>query len=212
MYGFGKKKIYRDNRKGVRRGSFNTRRQGSRGTWLAAHLNSRVQILIVVQNEATEGGFEQRYNSIKTVWSGIKPISHASQRRWSSIEGFGTVTHEFIFRYNAINDFHKEYGSGFGSGFDTVPNITGLTESMFLFYEKVSTTRGELFRVKRGFNNEEVDEYTVVLAEKIEEFGTGGNFLPDSSYIELVGGGILELISGGGLEFVEGSVLSEYIG
>lgn len=128
--------------------------------WAAPKLNKRVQILSPTQDEATLGGIIQDYDVIKTVWAGVSPLHETARVRYSSIDGLGTASHQFVFRYLALQ------------GLDGSTAIYSLTSNHYLKLEQGST-EGRLFRVLRIVDPEENYELIRCIAEEVEEQGTG---------------------------------------
>ena len=128
--------------------------------WVAPFLNKRVQILKPIQTEATLGGFIQDYEVLKTIWGGIKPFSESARVRFSVIDDLSTVSHQFAFRYLALQ------------GIDGSSAIYPLTSNHYLGLEQGSGIV-RLFRAVRLLDVDEKHEILRVLAEEVEEQGTG---------------------------------------
>lgn len=165
MYAFGRKK----------------RKNPTKKKWVVSRLNERVQVLKPVQVNESDGSLSQKYLRLTTIWGAFNPISHTAYQRWSSIENFESISHEFIFRYSAVNTLHTEYGQAFSGAFDNIADLNPLKGDIYLMVEKSTSgvTKGRLFRIRRILNDEENDEYLSVLSEEIEELGTGAVIGPD---------------------------------
>lgn len=129
--------------------------------WITPNLNKRVQIMQHSQDEATAGGFIKGYDVLKTVWGGFKPFNEFQRMRYSSIEGLGKVTHQFIFRYLTIQEINTE------------TEIFKMDSSYYLKVEYGDANTGRIFRVRGQADADEKKEFFRVLAEEIEETGTG---------------------------------------
>ena len=160
-------------------------------TCLAAQLSSRVQILIPSQRPNDDGGFDlgfgvqasdafavsdfERLAPILTVWMEFNPVSF--QGRGGQYIGGEQVneaiTHRFKCRHSSIQALGKEFGLGFNINFQFLSNLMPLKCDYFLLVQQGSTVKGRLFRIHNITNNKEEREYLNILAEEIEERGTG---------------------------------------
>jgi len=147
--------------------------------WLAPKLDQRVQILLPVQDEEDAGGLTQKYTLLKTIWAGLKPVSHNSYRRWQATSDLQNISHEFIIRVNAVQDLNVEFSSAFTVAFDQIEDIHPFKSDMFLMLESGSTVKGRMFRIRRIMNVDEKGEHLSILAEEMEELGTGANYPSD---------------------------------
>lgn len=160
MYGFGRDKKHK--RSTIRR-----------KIWLAPQLNKRVDILEPSQDESTDGGFNQTYTTLKSIWAGVKPVSHTTYVRWSSIEEFDSITHEIIIRRNSVDDLHTAFSYAFGTGFDSIADLNPIKSNLYMLLNQGSGPKGRLFRLRRAMDVGEKREYISILAEEVEERGTG---------------------------------------
>jgi hypothetical protein len=145
-------------------------------TWLAPKLDKRVQIGEPIQEANDDGGFDFSFTTLLTVWMGMKPITPGEFMRAQYIRGaqiLEGVSHRFIVRRTAISSLSKEYGKGFGNGFDSMEDLTMVKSNYFLFVQHGSTVRGRLFRIRDIVDNMEQGEYFHISAEEIEQRGTG---------------------------------------
>ena len=147
--------------------------------WLAPKLDQRVQILQPIQTESDEGGLTQKYSIMKTIWGGVKAVSHNKYREFMSTENLERSSHEFIFRLSSLDTLNKEYTTAFASSFNQTSKQHPFREDMFLMLEQGSTVKGRMFRVRRVQDADEKGEFISVLASEIEELGTGGNYGSD---------------------------------
>jgi hypothetical protein len=145
-------------------------------TWLAPHLDKRVQIGTASQTPNSSGGFDFVFNSLLTIWMGMKPISPGEYMRSRYIRGVQTeetTTHRFIARQTALASLGKEFGRAFGSGFKSIQDFTMIKSDYFMFVQGGSTVRGRLFRIRDIMDNKEQGEYFHISSEEIEQQGTG---------------------------------------
>lgn len=147
-------------------------------TWLAPKLNKRVQVRIPIQTPNDSGGFDRSYDTVSTIWGGYKPKNSTRY-----IRGVQTVslspdnqnvgTHEFIIRRVAIDTLGRQFGKGFGAGFDSIADLHPLKSEFFFFVQDSSTVKGRLFRIINITDNNEQKEFLKVDCKEIEETGTG---------------------------------------
>lgn len=141
-------------------------------TWLVPKLKDRLMILKPIQTpNADTGGFDQTYETLMTIWSGINQVIPGSYIRGVQVDE--ATTHLIIMRYSAIKTIGRSFSSGFSTGFDSIPDLTPLKSDLFLFEKRGSTSKGKLFRVRQILNYKNRDEYLQIHAEEIEEQGTG---------------------------------------
>jgi len=140
-------------------------------TFLADKLNHRVEIKQPIQTPNADGGYDRSYETLFTIWGGVEPIKYNPYIRGTNSEQ-GTATHKFTFRFTALSSLGRAFGLGFGDGFDTIADLNTLKSEYYLFMKK-NGAKGKLFRVKNIKSNAERDEYILVMAEEIEEHGTG---------------------------------------
>lgn len=146
-------------------------------TWLAAKLNKRVQIRIPIQTPNSTGGYDRTYKTALTVWAQVIPTNNPSYIRGTQISTFGkniqnAGTHEFTIRKIAVSTLGTEWGKGFGSGYDSIPDLRSLKSEFYLFMEN-TTVKGQLFKIISIKDNDEKQEYLKIRAEEIEEQGSG---------------------------------------
>jgi len=142
-------------------------------TWLVPRLDKRVQILEPSQGEAEAGGFIQDYSTLKTIWMGVESVSHNAYRRFSSIEGFGNVSHTFICRRNAVDTLGVAFDSAFSTEMDSIADLNPLKSTFYLGMEQGNTIKRRIFKILRAMDVNEKREYLSFLCEEIEEQGTG---------------------------------------
>lgn len=140
-------------------------------TWLAPKLTQRVQVGKPTQTPNTDGGFDFAFDTLLTIWSGLKPVTPGQYIRGEQI-GEG-VTHEFKIRRSAVASLGRVFGKGFDGGFDSIADLAPLKRDYFLFMQRGSMVKGRLFRIKDVKDNDERREYLRVRAEEIEERGSG---------------------------------------
>jgi len=139
-------------------------------TYLANKLKHRVEIKKAVQTDNSAGGYDRSYETLLTIWGGVEPIKYNPYIRGTNADD--AATHKFTFRKIALSTLGREYGLGFGDGFDGIADLNTLKSEYFLFMKK-SGVKGKLFRVKHIKNDTERDEFLTAMAEEIEEHGTG---------------------------------------
>jgi hypothetical protein len=140
-------------------------------TYLADKLKYRVDVQKAIQDPTTPGGYDHSYNTLITVWGGVKPVKRGQYLR--GVQVGETATHDFIFRKVSFMSLNMAFTSGFSSGFKIFPSLNDLKTEYFLFVNKWNSIKGKRFRIKSVINNEEDDEFYKVFAEEIEERGTG---------------------------------------
>lgn len=144
-------------------------------SWLIPKLNKRVQIGKSIQTNNENGGFDLTFNTLLTVWMGLKPLVYKGV--WQDyIRGEQVnenVTHEFIARRLSLSSLGKELSSSFSAAFDSITDFMPLKTEYYLFLQNPSTVKGRLFRIRGVINVGENDEYLKIGVEEIEERGTG---------------------------------------
>lgn len=144
-------------------------------SFLASKLRHRIQIQKAVQTENDDGGFDQTYETLATVWAGIQPLKGI--REYVSIirgESLANVeTHEFIVRHSAVWNLGKQFSKAFSSDFDSIADLEPFKSDMFIFVQQGSTYKGRLFQIVNIKLDEERKEYIKFRALQIEEQGTG---------------------------------------
>lgn len=140
-------------------------------TWLVPKLRERVQVGKPTQTPNSDGGFDFDFDTLLTIWAGLKPVTPGQYIRGEQI-GEG-ITHEFTIRRMAVASLGRTFGRGFSSGFDSIEDLAPLKRDYFLFMQRGSTVKGRLFRIKDVKDNDERREYLRVQAGEIEERGSG---------------------------------------
>ena len=140
-------------------------------TYLANQLRFRVEVQKAVQDPNSPGGYDRSYETLVTVWGGVKPIKRGQYLR--GVQVGEMATHDFVFRKVSFINLNKAFTSGFSDGFKVFSSLNDLKTEYFLFLNKWSSTMGKRFRIKSVINNEEDDEFYKVFAEEMEERGTG---------------------------------------
>ena len=143
-------------------------------TRLVHELRKQVQVVKPIQTPNVSGSFTRSYETLLTVWMGMKALSHATYIRGvqADIEA-GKFTHEFKCRKEAVDRLNSEFTAAYTSAFDIMGDLMPLKSDYFLLVEKGSTVKGRLFRIKRIMDKDERGEYLSLLTEEIEEKGTG---------------------------------------
>ena len=141
--------------------------------WMAPKLNRRIQVLKSVQTEnSITGNLDISYQKLSTIWSEIKPVSAYIR----AIRGEQTeqgATHKFTVRRSAIINLGISYDFGFSGGFKNMADLNQIKSDMFLFMEQESNVKGILFRVV-GIERDDIHkEFLIIMAQEIEEHGTG---------------------------------------
>lgn len=156
MYGFARKKS-----------------KSKPGKWTASQLRYQVQVRETVQTEESEGGLDLEFTTLKTIWAGITAVSPNKYVRYSSVEDFDSISHEFLVRRSAVDDLHTSYSQGYSTGYDSIPDLIPLKGTMFFFLEQGTTSKGRLFKIQRPMDKDERRENLLILCEEVEERGTG---------------------------------------
>jgi len=144
--------------------------------WTFPKLRHRVTIKKVIQTPNDDGGFDRSYTTLHTVWMEVNPISEKSPYG-EYIRGVQTderATHRFKARVNAMDSIiGRSFSLGFSTGFDVIIDMTTLKSDYFLFVQRNTSAQGRLFKIHKIGNEEELNNYYVILAEEIEEQGVG---------------------------------------
>lgn len=140
-------------------------------TYIANKLKHRIAIQKATQTANDEGGYDYGYETLITVWGGVKPIKRGQYIR--GVQAKVDDTHDFIFRKVALIELNKGFTDAFGDGFNVIEDLNDLKTEFFLFVYKWSATKGKRFRIKSIINHEEDDEFYKVYAQEFEERGTG---------------------------------------
>lgn len=140
-------------------------------TWLTPQLDKRVQIGTPSQVSNDDGGFDFEFESVVTLWMGCKPISPGRFIRGEQVNE--KSTHQFTVRKVELENIGMAFANGFSIGFDSVSNLNLVKGDYYLFLESGPSYKGRLFKVNAAMNNNEQDEVYLILAEEIEERGTG---------------------------------------
>lgn len=159
-------------------------------SWILPKLTSRVQILKPTQRPNDDGGLDLVFGvpvssafdtgefdmlaPLKTTWMGFQPIGFRGGVKYVRGKQVSeTATHEFICRFLSVASLGKEFGLSFSLGFKYMADLMPLKSDYFLFLQKGSSVKGRLFRIQETMNVKEQDEYLSIIAEEIEERGTG---------------------------------------
>ena len=146
-------------------------------SWQVPKLKHRIQIRKTTQapNEDT-GGFDRGYETLLTVWAGMKEASSYT-KYVSYIRGGKTdeklVTHDFFVRYVAVKNLGKAFTSAFSSGFDSIEDLNPLKSDYFIFLQNSSTVKGRLFQIVDAMRDDDRKEWFKFRTKEIEEHGTG---------------------------------------
>ena len=146
-------------------------------TFLANKLKERIQIRLVIQDHNNDNaGFDRTYETIKTIWGGMKALSFVG-RGGDYIRGQQVndqiATTIFTFRRNSFDSLGNSFSLGFGEGFFSSSDLNTLKSNYFLFVERGSVVRGRLFKILGIVDKDERREFIKVTATEIEEQGTG---------------------------------------
>ncbi len=145
-------------------------------TWLIPKLKWRVQVGMPVQEANDDGGFDFSFNTLLTVWMGVKPVTAGESMYAQYVRGVQTeigTTHKFIVRRMAIASLGKQFKNSFGDGFDSMEDLIMIKSNYFLFMQQSTTVKGRLFRIHDIVDHKEQREYFEISAEEIEQRGTG---------------------------------------
>ena len=161
-------------------------------TWIIPKLSHKVQVLFPQQRPNDAGGLDLVFGTpysgdafggdafdmlapLCTVWMGFKPIGYktsgAKYVRGKQVAE--TATHEFICWALDIASLGREFGRGFDFGFKEMPDLSPMKSNYFLFVQLDNSVKGRLFRVQEASNIDERGEHMSIIAEEIEERGTG---------------------------------------
>jgi head-tail adaptor len=145
-------------------------------TWLVPKLKERVQIRKAIGTPNDSAGFDRSYITLVTIWGAFKPLEIGSFLRQRHIRGLNVndeVTHVFKFRRTALRTQGKAFTSSFSTAFNSIEDLNILKSDHFLFVQRGNTTKGRLFRIIFTQDDKENREFINVLAEEIEEQGSG---------------------------------------
>lgn len=123
-----------------------------------------------------EGGLDQTYTTLLTVWGGLKSITDNS---WltAAIRGVNasgdSATHEVKLRWIAVKSLGKAFSSGYSIGYKGMPDLNPIKSRYYLFKEEGSTVKGRLFKVIGVQRDEDFKEFVKIRVKEIEEQGTG---------------------------------------
>ena len=144
-------------------------------SWLVSKMNYEVQVGKPIQVANAEGGADFSFENLMTVWMGFKPIgfktSGTKYIRGKQVSE--AATHEFIAMLSEFELLGREFITAFGIGFHGMGSLSPLKSDYFLFVQEGSTVKGRLFRILESQNVNEEGEYLSIVAEEIEERGTG---------------------------------------
>ena len=147
-------------------------------TWLAPKLNKRIQIQTSVQTPGNFGTLDLTYNTVKTIWAEVKLASGISTTVYMmAVRGVNAaepaVSHIIKVRSSALNGLGRENSKAFSAAFDSIEDLNMIKSNYFLFLQAGSSVKGRRFRI-RGMRIDEANgEYVDILAEEMEEVGTG---------------------------------------
>jgi len=144
-------------------------------TWLAPRLRERIQIRKASQDANDDGGFDQTYTTLLTIWAELKEAAFVG-RASQSVGGEQVneaITHNFTIRRVAVDTLGTAFASAFDTDYDNIADLTPLKTSYYIFVQRSSTTKGRLFRIRSVADVRERREYLKVSCEEIEEQGTG---------------------------------------
>ena len=144
-------------------------------SWLVSKMNYEVQVGKPIQVANAEGGADFSFENLMTIWMGFKPIGYKTSgtKYVRGKQVSETATHEFIAMLSEFELLGREFVAAFGIGFDGMGNLSPLKSDYFLFVQEGSSVKGRLFRILESQNVNEEDEYLSIIAEEIEERGTG---------------------------------------
>ena len=149
-------------------------------TFLAHKLRDRFQVRRNVEAaNSTTGGFDRSYETITTIWGNIKHITSQSKGiaafsayvRGTEVSEF--ATHIVKIRRVAVENLGKEYATGFASGFNIDGDLNVMKDEYFLFSQRGSTTKGNLYQIMGYEDVGSRREYLRLRVREIEEQGTG---------------------------------------
>lgn len=149
-------------------------------SWFAARLKNRLQIQQAVQTPSEEGGLDMTYTTIATIWCDVTELSDWSRAMRGANRMQGGMdddeivsTHQFKVRWSAVKLFGRQYGLGFGDGFDKIADLNPIKSDYFLFLEKGSSVKGMRFKARRFKRDPKNNEFFYIQAIEAEEAGTG---------------------------------------
>jgi head-tail adaptor len=144
--------------------------------WSFPKLRHRVAIKKAVQTPNDDGGFDRSYVTLHTVWMDAKPMNEKNpySEYIRGVETEEKATHRFKARVAAMDSvIGRGFSLGFSTGFDVIIDMTTLKSDYFLFMQRDTSVQGRLFRIHSIANEEELNNYYIILAEEIEEQGVG---------------------------------------
>ena len=138
-------------------------------------MNYEVQVGKPIQVANAEGGADFSFENLMTVWMGFKPIGYKTSgtKYVRGKQVSEAATHEFIAMLSEFELLGREFITAFGIGFHGMETLSPLKSDYFLFVQEGSTVKGRLFRILESQNVNEDGEYLSIVAEEIEERGTG---------------------------------------
>jgi len=144
-------------------------------SWLVSKMNYEVQVGKPIQVANAEGGADFSFENLMTVWMGFKPIGYKTSgtKYVRGKQVSEAATHEFIAMLSEFELLGREFITAFGIGFHGMGSLSPLKSDYFLFVQEGSTVKGRLFRILESQNVNEEGEYLSIVAEEIEERGTG---------------------------------------
>lgn len=145
-------------------------------TWLAPRLSKRIDILLPQQTAGDNGMLEETYESLRTIWAEMKPISRTSLfaamvRGQNTDEG--RETHTFRVRSCSLAGMGTEQTPAFSGAFDSIEDLHAIKSNYYLFLRSSSADKGRRFKIRGAALDEHNSEYVIIYAEEMEEVGTG---------------------------------------
>jgi head-tail adaptor len=148
-------------------------------TWLANKLNKRVVVQRPTQTANDFGGATRGYEDLLTIWASVLPVDQGlhiqgSQAVIANVEmPSGGMTHEIKVRRLDVQNLGAEFSSAFDGSFASMSDLIPLKGDYFIFMRQGSSVKGRRFRVGRVADDGERREFLRILAEELEEAGTG---------------------------------------
>ncbi len=143
-------------------------------SYMVPKLKHRIDIQEALQSPNTAGGFNLDYETLRTVWAGLRQTNindFVSAVRGEQVTDF--ETHEFKVRRDAVRTIGKSNTSAFSSEFNNSPDINPLKSEYFIFKREGSAVRGRRFRILGTRLDEDNNEFILIRCKELEEKGTG---------------------------------------
>jgi|GEM_PF-3535535 len=144
-------------------------------SWILPSLDTQVQVGKPANTPNAEGGADFSFENLMTVWMGFKPVGYKTSGT-KYVRGKQVnmaVTHEFKVMALEVENLGREFTAAFGIGFKGIGTLSPLKSDYFLFVQEENVSAGRLFRIHEAQKVREEDEYMSILAEEVEEQGTG---------------------------------------